>query len=359
MNRLEQYDYPLPPELVAQAPLADREASRLLVVDAGADAIVHDRFRRLADHLRPGDLLVLNDTRVTPARIPLLRVSGGRVDGMLLGSADGNGLLHALLRPNRRLTPGEELRVGDGEALGIRLERPVDGGGWLVRSVGGSAEDLLRRSGRAPLPPYIRRDKVCDARDEEDLARYQTVYARDPGAVAAPTAGLHFTHEMLEGLAARDIHHAFVTLHVGAGTFLPVRADDISKHRMLAERFRVPASVGERLRETRRRGGRVVAVGTTTCRALEAASASDGGGDRTGETDLFIRPGYRFREVDLLLTNFHLPRSTLLMLVAAFAGLDRVHRAYREAIERGYRFLSFGDAMLLSRADTGDGGRVS
>jgi S-adenosylmethionine:tRNA ribosyltransferase-isomerase len=340
--RLADFDYTLPAELIAQRPPAVRGASRLLHVDPRGPTLLSDRsFADLPALLRAGDLLVLNDTRVIRARLVGRKDSGGRVE-LLVERIDAEVDAVALVRESHPSRPGSTLRfegalatvVGrDGAFCRLRFSEPVLG--------------LLERAGALPLPPYI-----GHAPGEEDERRYQTVFARHPGAIAAPTAGLHFDEALFDALAAHGIARAFVTLHVGAGTFQPVRDDDPSRHVMHAERYHVPESTVAAVRSARERGGRIVAVGTTSLRTLEAAA----GPDRVpaagwGETDLYIRPGYAFRGVDALVTNFHLPRSTLMMLVAAFAGLDTIRAAYAHAVEHRYRFFSYGDAMLLERAD--------
>lgn len=342
-TRVSDYDYALPPDLVAQHPPPERTASRLLHVVPDVDGAPRLDDLRVVDlpaRLRRGDLLVLNDTRVIKARLQGRKTSGGRVE-LLVERIDGERGAHAMLRASHPPAPGAVLEL-DGGARATVLRRD---GAFVDLAFDAPVIALLERAGTLPLPPYI--DHAPDARD---VARYQTVFARHAGAVAAPTAGLHFDDTLFAALASAGIARAFVTLHVGAGTFLPVRTDDVSRHAMHAERYHVPAATAAAIDATRARGGRVVAVGTTSLRTLEAAAA-DGGGvtDGWGETALFIRPGYRFRTVDALITNFHLPRSTLLMLVSAFAGLDTVRTAYAHAIARRYRFFSYGDAMLLER----------
>lgn len=340
------FHYDLPPELIAQAPLAERTASRLLVVSPGpGDAALQDRvFRDLPELLDPGDLLVFNDTRVIPARLFGHKATGGRVEILierLLGGADARVQLGVSKSPK----PGARIALdagGDLEVLGR------EGEFYLVRfHVTESLEQFLLHAGRLPLPPYIQREP-----GQDDDERYQTVFAREVGAVAAPTAGLHFDEALLDRLRARGVQFAHVTLHVGAGTFQPVRVDDLDQHVMHSEWLNVGASLIEQIRRTREAGGRVVAVGTTVVRALESATRTSETGERVlqpfaGETRLFILPGYRIRSVDALITNFHLPESTLLMLVSAFAGKERVFAAYEHAIRERYRFFSYGDAMLL------------
>jgi len=328
------FDYELPHDLIAQAPLPERDASRLLVLPRDGAAIEHRAIRDLAALLRPGDLLVANDARVIPARLAgKKRGTGGRVE-LLLVEPEGAGWL-ALAGSSKPLRPGAVVEV-EGAAFEVLEAR---GGGEVLVSVPADLPAFLDRAGSVPLPPYIERAPVS-----EDRERYQTVYARVPGAVAAPTAGLHFTPRLLEALRSRGVELATLTLHVGPGTFLPVRSARTEEHRMHRERFEIPPATALAHARCRERGGRVVAVGTTALRALEASGARAG----PGATDLFITPGYRFRAVDALLTNFHLPRSTLFMLVAAFAGLDRVLAAYREAVRLRYRFFSYGDAMVIA-----------
>jgi S-adenosylmethionine:tRNA ribosyltransferase-isomerase len=354
--QVSEFDYALPPERIAQRALEPRDSARLFVHDVARDASEHLQVRDLERVLRAPDLLVVNDTRVRSARLLGRRASGGAVE-LLLVERDAAGRWRALARPGGRLKPGERVELEGGALVARMLERAVgdDGGAWWLeladaRATGLALDELIERHGRAPLPPYIARPRGDDSERETDRARYQTVFARELGAVAAPTAGLHFTPELLERLAARGVERASVTLHVGEGTFKPVTVDDTDQHVMHAERYTLPSATVAAVERCRARGGRVVAVGTTSVRVLESC-ADERGTLRAGEgsTRLFLVPGERFRVVDALLTNFHLPRSTLLMLVAAFAGRERVLRLYAEAIERGYRFYSYGDAMLLLR----------
>ncbi len=340
-DRLAEFDYHLPPELIAQRPVA-RGASRLLVL-AASGAERHREIGELPALLRPGDLLVANDSRVLPARLfARRRPGGGRVE-LLLVERLAERRWTALARPGRRLKPGTRLSVG--AEVELTLEGS-DADGLVTLRADRPLGPVLERCGHVPLPPYIRR-----ADEPADRERYQTLFARAPGSIAAPTAGLHFSRELLAALAGRGIELATVTLHVGPGTFQPIRGERIDEHRMAAERFSVPAPTAAAIDRARDRGGRVVAVGTTVVRTLETAALAGGrvapGG---GRSELFIRPGHRFRVVDLLLTNFHLPRSTLLLLVCAFAGRERVLAAYREAVAAGYRFYSYGDAMLVDAA---------
>ena len=359
--RVDLFDFHLPQELIAQHPARPRDAARLLVV--GQRALEDRRVRELPELLRPGDLLVLNDTRVIPARL-VGRRGEARVEITLhqpVPSAEdagksppgapssGHARWQAFARPARRC------RAGDVLTFGADLEAEVlakGEGGEITLGFGCAPEVLLERleaCGQMPLPPYIKRPPQGDVQDRAD---YQTMFARRPGAVAAPTAALHFTPPLMAALAERGVDHAFVTLHVGAGTFLPVKVADTRAHRMHTEWYAVPRQAAARINAARAAGGRIVAVGTTVLRTLESVADSDGRvRPIVGETRLFITPGYRFRLVHLLLTNFHLPRSTLFMLVAAFAGLEPMHEAYAHAIRSGYQFYSYGDACLLERAD--------
>ena len=333
------FHYELPPELIAQAPLPERSASRLLVVPPASAPFVDAGIRDLPDLLQPGDLLVFNDTRVIPARLFGTKATGGRVE-ILIERLLPDNEARAQIGASKTPKPGSRIALeagGEAEVLGregefyrLRFHLPESLEAWLLHA------------GRLPLPPYIHRDP--DAADDQ---RYQTVFARETGAVAAPTAGLHFDEALLEALRGRGIDFGHVTLHVGAGTFQPVRVDDLREHRMHSEWLNVGAALVEQIRRTRAAGGRVVAVGTTVVRALESALRDGELQPFAGETSIFILPGYRIGSVDALLTNFHLPESTLLMLVSAFAGKDRIMAAYEHAIRERYRFFSYGDAMLL------------
>lgn len=333
------FNYHLPPELIAQVPLPERGASRLLVLHKDSGRLEDRRFAELPQLLRPGDLLVFNNTRVIPARLFGAKDSGGRIELLVERLLEGRRV-RAQCRASKPPRPGQTLRLeGDVVAriaarAGEFYEIEFDGDEPLF--------EMLERIGHVPLPPYITR---ADARSDRE--RYQTVYADRPGAVAAPTAGLHFDPALLSELASRGVQHTFVTLHVGAGTFQPLRVDELSAHRMHAERYEISASAAAQIHAAKQEGRRVIAVGTTVVRTLESTATGDGVRAGTGETDIFIHPGYRFQVVDALLTNFHLPESTLIMLVCAFAGTDAVLSAYRHAVQQQYRFFSYGDAMFV------------
>jgi S-adenosylmethionine:tRNA ribosyltransferase-isomerase len=342
--KLSDFDYTLPEALVAQEPLSPRDASRLLVLPARGEA-EHRTFAELDRLLAAGDLLVFNDTRVIPARLVGRKASGGKVELLLCEPLAGGAgrRWRALGQASKPIRAGAELAF---DGLSARVVAEEGEGFYDVEldREGPALEEALARAGRIPLPPYIRREPGALDRD-----RYQTIWARAPGSAAAPTAGLHFTEALLARLEARGVRRASVTLHVGPGTFLPVRGESLERHRMHAERYEVPPAAAEAIAACRARGGRVVAVGTTTVRTLESAVDGARVAPGAGRTTLFVRPGYAFRAVDVLVTNFHLPRSTLLMLVCAFGGTGRVLAAYGEAIARRYRFFSYGDAMLLFR----------
>jgi S-adenosylmethionine:tRNA ribosyltransferase-isomerase len=339
---LALFDYALTPERIAQDPIEPRDAARLLVLDRPSGALADHTVRDLRRFLRAGDCLVVNDTRVVPARLLGEIAGAGQPAEVLLIRDLGGGEWDALVRPARRLLPGSEVVLADGRAR-ARVTATGDAGRRRLRlEWPGPVGDLLAAHGLPPLPPYIRRYRKPEG---VDVGRYQTVYAARDGAIAAPTAGLHLTADLLTELAAGGVSVHRVTLHVGPGTFRPVRTARACDHRMEAERFEVPEETAAAVASARRTGGRVVAVGTTTVRALETAAA--GGAPAGGWTDLTITPGYRFRVVDALLTNFHLPRSSLLLLVAAFAGRETVLDAYAHAVAAGYRFYSYGDAMLI------------
>ncbi len=354
---IADYNYSLPPERIAQTPIEPRDSSRLLVVHRDTGALEHRIFRDIGDYLRPGDLLVANRSRVLPARLRGVKDdTGGQVEVLLLAvrSDRGQDCWEALVRPGRRVQTGQRLTFGAGALAAEVLER-TPSGGRVVRFTApvGDVASALARLGSMPLPPYIHEPLT-------DAERYQTVYARDPGSAAAPTAGLHFTPELLAALERQGVGIAFVTLHIGLDTFRPIGEHDLDKHAMHSEEIELNAETAARVNETRARGGRIVAVGTTAVRTLEAvgalASECVAAGELPagtavmpyrGRTSLFIRPGHPFRAVDVMLTNFHLPRSTLVVLVSAFASRDLILRAYAEAVAHEYRFYSFGDAMLI------------
>jgi S-adenosylmethionine:tRNA ribosyltransferase-isomerase len=345
--RRSDFHYDLPPELIAQHPAAQRTGSRLLHVDTAKQTLSDLRFPELLSLLRPADLLIFNDTRVIPARVLGAKPTGGQVEILL-----------------ERILEGRRILAHVHASKALRAEVPVLLLGGVEARFIGRHEDLFElelstdpleffeKHGAMPLPPYIER-----AAAEDDASRYQTVYAREDGAVAAPTAGLHFDNEMLAQCRALGVQMAYVTLHVGAGTFQSIRVEDLNQHRMHSERVIVSESVCNAVKSTRARGGRVIAVGTTVVRSLESAAQSGELAPFAGETQLFIRPGYQFRVIDALLTNFHLPESTLLMLVCAFGGYEMVMNAYRHAVKRRYRFFSYGDAMFLERREAGNGNR--
>ncbi|MBL8747523.1 MAG: tRNA preQ1(34) S-adenosylmethionine ribosyltransferase-isomerase QueA [Planctomycetes bacterium] len=343
---VSEFDFELPPDRIAVRPVEPRDAARLMVVERSGDRIDHRGVRDLPALLHDGDLLVLNDTRVRPWRLRGRRATGGAVECLLLSLSGDRG--EAFVKPSGKLAAGARVPMEEG-AITLELLASLGGGRWSVRleANGGDVTGALERVGRAPLPPYIRRDGGEDRAVDRD--RYQTVFARVPGAVAAPTAGLHFTPGLLAAIEARGVRIAFVTLHVGEGTFAPLRTDVVEDHRMHAEEYELPAATADAVAATRSRGGRVIAVGTTSCRTLETCGTAEGMvRPGSGRSDLFLYPGRSFRVVDAMLTNFHLPKSTLLMLVSAFAGRERMLAAYRTAVELGYRFFSFGDAMLIA-----------
>ncbi|WP_175854801.1 tRNA preQ1(34) S-adenosylmethionine ribosyltransferase-isomerase QueA [Burkholderia anthina] len=349
MFTLSDFDFNLPPELIAQTALPDRTASRLLEVDRTVEParLVDRRFAELPSCISPGDLLVFNDTKVLKARFFGQKASGGKIE-VLIERVTGTHTALAQIRASKSPGAGTTLRLAD--AFDVTVGERVEP--FFTLHFPEPCLTLIEQYGRLPLPPYIEHD--ADANDE---TRYQTVYASNPGAVAAPTAGLHFDQPLLAKLDAMGVERATLTLHVGAGTFQPVRVENIAEHRMHSEWYDLPQSLVDKIAATRARGGNVIAVGTTSMRALEAAARSADEAGRPlaatqAETDIFITPGYRFRVVDRLVTNFHLPKSTLLMLVSAFAGVETIRAAYQHAIDERYRFFSYGDAMLLTRRDT-------
>ena len=341
---VDDFDFPLPPELIAQHPAAERSGSRMLHVCG--QRLADRQFADLPALLAAGDLLVFNDTRVIKARFFGHKESGGQVEVLLERIVDAHHTI-AQVRASKSPKPGTRLRLADAFEVVVTGRAGASGEFFALEAVDrNSLWELAERYGKLPLPPYI-----AHPADGADETRYQTVYAREPGAVAAPTAGLHFDEPMLATLRARGINTAFLTLHVGAGTYQPVRVDKIAEHKMHSERFEIPPATADAITATRAAGGRVIAVGTTSLRALES-SGNENGTVRAGqaETDIFITPGYRFQVVDRLITNFHLPKSTLLMLVSAFAGYDNIRAAYAHAVAERYRFFSYGDAMLLEHA---------
>lgn len=340
--RTTDFDFYLPDELIAQFPTPERSASRLLRLDGKSGQLSDYGFRNLPEFLQPNDLLILNDTRVIKARLTGEKASGGKIEIMVERLLDTHRLL-AQIRASRSPKPGSLLRIADAFDAEV-MTRQDDLFLLEIRSPTPAIE-LIDQYGSLPLPPYI--SHKADGHDEE---RYQTVFAREPGAVAAPTAGLHFDDAMMDRLQAAGIAIAYVTLHVGAGTFQPVRVDNIHEHKMHSELYSVPQATVDAIRHAQAKGGKVTAVGTTALRALESAARSGELQGGSGETDIFITPGYRFQVVERLLTNFHLPKSTLLMLVSAFAGTENIKNAYQHAIEAKYRFFSYGDAMLIERA---------
>jgi len=340
---VSEFDYHLPAELIARYPAAERDQSRMMLLDRSSAAISGRFFKNIGEYLRPGDLLVLNDTRVIPARLFGHKATGGKVEIFLVRREESEEeRWSCLMRSSKGMRPGQSISLASG--MIARIRERVDQENWLVEFEGNEPFPVwLEREGRMPLPPYLQREA-----DSHDRLRYQTVYARAAGAVAAPTAGLHFTPALLADLEAAGIAVTSLTLHTGLGTFQPVRVERVEDHRIHSERYAISAETAEAVRATRERRGRVVAVGTTTARTLEYAADGDGQvRPGSGEADIFIYPGYRFRVVDALVTNFHLPGSTLLMLVSAFAGKDLVFKAYRQAVENAYRFYSYGDAMLI------------
>ena len=338
---LDEFDYELPEKLIAQTPLADRSASRLLVLERHTGKISHRNFTDFPAYLHAGDALVINDTKVIPARLLGKKAGGGAVAEVLLLHRRSANEWEALVRPGRRLRLGARIDFGEGELKAIIREELPDGGRLIQFSYEGVFEEVLDRLGEMPLPTYIKEKLV-------DRERYQTVYAREAGSAAAPTAGLHFTAELLGKLQEQGIRIVPITLHVGLGTFRPVKVDDIREHTMHSEYYIITPEAADILNETRSNGGKIVAVGTTSCRVLETVS-DDAGVVHAGSgwTDIFIYPGYKFKAVDVLLTNFHLPKSTLLMLISALAGRENILAAYQEAVKEEYRFFSFGDAMLI------------
>ena len=338
--KTKDFYYDLPEELIAQTPLADRSSSRLMLLDKASGETEHSVFSRLPEYLRAGDCLVMNDSRVLPARLIGHRATGGAVEVLLLTDL-GGGVWECLTRPGRKTPVGTRLFFGDGELQGEVVEAVSDGNKRIRFEYSGIFLEVLEKLGRVPLPPYIKAEL-------QDPERYQTVYAKNPGSAAAPTAGLHFTPQLLRQLEDKGVELCYVTLHVGLGTFRPVKEEEIEGHEMHSEFCRISPEAAEKINAAKREGRRIVSVGTTSCRTLEAV-ADEAGFVRpfADWVNIFIYPGYRFKCVDALITNFHLPESTLIMLVSALAGREHVLAAYREAVEQRYRFFSFGDAMFL------------
>ena len=339
--KTSDFDFYLPEELIAQTPLERRDASRLLTLDKTTGAVGHHHFYDLPQFLHPGDCLVMNDSRVLPARLIGHRPTGGVCEVLLLVDK-GEGLWECLVRPGRKLKPGAQVIFGEGQ-LTATIEAEVEDGKRLVRfHYQGIFLEILERLGKMPLPPYIK----AELQDQE---RYQTVYSKVVGSAAAPTAGLHFTPELLKQIRDMGVKECYVTLHVGLGTFRPVKAEDIQDHEMHSEFCQISQETADVINETKRNGGRIICVGTTSCRTIESFAAEDGTMTaRSGWTNIFIYPGYKFKVLDALVTNFHLPQSTLIMLVSALAGREHVLAAYEEAVRERYRFFSFGDAMFIA-----------
>lgn len=339
--KTSDFYYDLPQELIAQTPLERRDGSRLMVLDRESGEITHRHFYDLPEYLHPGDTLVLNDSRVLPARLYGHRVPTGGAVELLLLKDQGDGKWECLARPGRKLKPGAEVSFGDGELTATIAEDLQEGKKLVQFHYEGIFLEILERLGKMPLPPYIKEEL-------QNGERYQTVYSKVTGSAAAPTAGLHFTKELLQKIQDMGVSIAYVTLHVGLGTFRPVSAEEVTDHHMHSEFCMISKETAELLNETHRRGGRIICVGTTSCRTLESFAKEDGTFEESsGWTGIFIYPGYRFKAMDALVTNFHLPESTLVMLVSAFAGREHILNAYNTAVQERYRFFSFGDAMLI------------
>ena len=339
---VKDFYYDLPQELIAQDPLEDRSSSRLLVLDKQSGELKDEIFRNITDYLKPGDCLVINNTKVIPARLFGTREGTGAAIELLLLKRRENDIWETLVKPGKKAKVGTRIVFGDGILTGEILEVVEDGNRLIQFSYEGIFEEILDRLGQMPLPPYI-------THTLQDKNRYQTVYAKYDGSAAAPTAGLHFTPELLDAIRAKGIKIAEVTLHVGLGTFRPVKVENVLDHHMHSEYYEVTAEAAKLICETKQAGGRVIAVGTTSCRTLESAAGTDGTiTAKNGWTDIFIYPGYSFKVIDALITNFHLPESTLVMLVSALAGREHIMDAYAHAVEEKYRFFSFGDAMFIN-----------
>lgn len=339
--KTQDFWYELPEELIAQTPLQKRDASRLMVLNRDTGAVSHRHFSDILEYLQPGDCLVMNDSRVLPARLLGCRPTGGAVEVLLLKEL-GDNQWECLAKPGRKMQVGQQVIFGNGDLKAEVVDICEDGNRIVRFHYDGIFLEVLERLGKMPLPPYIK----AELSDQE---RYQTVYSREVGSAAAPTAGLHFTKELLESLERKGVRLAFITLHVGLGTFRPVKVDDVTNHHMHSELCMINAETAKILNDTKSRGGRIVCVGTTSCRTLESLVRDDGTFVECSRwTDIFIYPGYRFKAMNALITNFHLPESTLVMLVSAFAGRENVLGAYAEAVREKYRFFSFGDAMFIS-----------
>ena len=340
--KTSDFHFDLPKELIAQDPLEDRSGSRLLVLNRSTGETEHHIFREIREYLRPGDCLVVNDTKVIPARLIGSREGTGAKIEVLLLKRRADDVWETLVKPGKKARPGVRLCFGDGLLRGEVLEVVEDGNRLIRFTYEGIFEEILDRLGQMPLPPYITH-KLADKK------RYQTVYAKYDGSAAAPTAGLHFTRDLLDEIAQRGVNLAYVTLHVGLGTFRPVKAERITEHHMHSETYQITKEAAEVINRTRKNGGRVICVGTTSCRSLESAAEEDGTlRECSGDTEIFIYPGYRFKVLDALITNFHLPESTLMMLISAFATREQIMQAYHQAVQAEYRFFSFGDAMFIS-----------
>ena len=340
--KTSDFYYDLPHELIAQTPIEKRDTSRLMTLDRATGAVGHHHFYDLPDFLRPGDCLILNNSRVLPARLVGQRLPGGGICEVLLLNDRGENIWECLVRPGRKLRKGTKLSFGNGELTAEIVEQLEEGGRLIRFDYEGIFLEVLEHLGRMPLPPYIKEEL-------QDQERYQTVYSKVLGSAAAPTAGLHFTPELLDIIQRKGVRIGYVTLHVGLGTFRPVKEDAIEDHPMHSEYCTIPQETADLINETRASGGRCICVGTTSCRTLESWAADDGHMEaRSGWTDIYIYPGYKFKVMDGLVTNFHLPESTLIMLVSAFAGREHVLNAYNEAVRERYRFFSFGDAMFIS-----------
>ena len=338
---LKDFNYDLPEELIAQDPLEDRSSSRLMVLHKDTGRIEHKIFRDIIDYLNPGDCLVINDTKVIPARLMGIKEDTGAAIEVLLLKRNADDVWECLVKPGKKARTGARIVFGEGLLVGEIVDVIEDGNRMIKFHYEGIFEEILDKLGQMPLPPYI-------THKLQDKNRYQTVYARNEGSAAAPTAGLHFTKELLEKIKEKGVNVVSITLHVGLGTFRPVKVDKIEEHHMHTETFNISKEAADTINRTRAAGGRVIAGGTTSCRTLESAAADDGTiPARSGDTDIFIYPGYKFKAIDCLITNFHLPESTLIMLVSALAGRDNIMNAYETAVKERYRFFSFGDAMFI------------